>query len=177
MSLMKDPDYSKAKMISRTILKNMKKERILFDYLAIKCSFEFPDSVKYPSIPCYMDEYTTLYPKSGNGILTGPEYLLALEQGCHLDITEVYHIPYRDSDDNKGGKVIPRPFFNVIKELQGIRSKYLKGTINNLLYKELGNSIYGLIARGISNKRKYDIKTSQTVRMEGNDLSNPVIAS
>ena len=45
------------------------------------------------------------------------------------------------------------------------------------MYKEIGNSIYGSIVRGMSNKRRFDIKTGTTVRVEGDDLTNPLIAS
>jgi len=41
----------------------------------------------------------------------------------------------------------------------------------------MGNSIYGSTARGISNKKKFDIKTGRTLRMESSELSNPIIAS
>ncbi|GAA4828501.1 hypothetical protein GCM10023220_71610 [Streptomyces ziwulingensis] len=58
-----------------------------------------------------------------------------------------------------------------------MRSKHEKGTINNLLYKEIGNSLYGLTVRGINNKLKFDIRSGGMKRMEGDELSNPIIAS
>jgi hypothetical protein len=58
-----------------------------------------------------------------------------------------------------------------------LRSKYDKGTINNLIYKEIGNSLYGLTVRGINNKLKFDIRSGGMKRMEGNELSNPIIAN
>ena len=61
--------------------------------------------------------------------------------------------------------------------LQEKRRLYEKGTIGNLMEKEKGNSIYGNIVRGMSNKKKFDIKTGRTLRMEGSDLTNPIIAS
>lgn len=177
MSIMYDPNYWKAKPLSRTVLKGLKDDTLLMSYVIIKGNFEFPESVKFPSIPCYMDETTTIYPRKGSCMLTGAEYLLALEQNCRIDVEGSYFIPIREVDDKKGGAPVPKPFYEVIKVLQSNRAKYPKGTINNLLYKELGNSIYGLVVRGISNKRKFDIRSKQTVRMEGNDLSNPIIAS
>src|SRR5947209_5813619 len=68
-------------------------------------------------------------------------------------------------------------YLDCIKELQSKRREYEKGTINNALYKEIGNSIYGLVVRGINNKMKFDIKSGKTIRMNSNDLSNPIIAS
>jgi hypothetical protein len=69
------------------------------------------------------------------------------------------------------------PFKSVVFNLLTERSKYPKGTINNLLFKEKANSIYGLTVKGISNKMKYDIKMGKTVRMESSDISNPILAS
>jgi hypothetical protein len=39
-------------------------------YLIVNTKFEFPESVKYPSIPCYIDKTTTVYPLSGEAYLT-----------------------------------------------------------------------------------------------------------
>jgi len=69
------------------------------------------------------------------------------------------------------------PFLTVISELQSERRKHEKGTIENLLYKEMGNSLYGSVTKGINHKVKFDIKTNKTVRMEASDISNPILAS
>jgi DNA polymerase elongation subunit (family B) len=45
------------------------------------------------------------------------------------------------------------------------------------MYQEIGNSIYGSVVRGMSNKLNFDTKTQTTQRMKGDDLSNPLIAS
>jgi hypothetical protein len=47
----------------------------------------------------------------------------------------------------------------------------------NLLYKEMGNSIYGNVVRGIADKRKFDIKTGRNLRIDSTELSNPILAS
>jgi hypothetical protein len=69
------------------------------------------------------------------------------------------------------------PFRTVINDLQSERRKHPQGTISNLLYKEMGNSLYGCVTKGINHKVKFDIKTGRTVRMESNDISNPILAS
>jgi hypothetical protein len=69
------------------------------------------------------------------------------------------------------------PFYEVISDLQSARIKHPKGTIQNLLYKEMGNSLYGSVSKGLSNKMKYDIKMGKTVRMEAGALTNPIMAS
>lgn len=163
------PAYGKGRLISVKELEKMKPSEILFSYIVIKGKFSFPDAVKYPSIPCYVDANTTVYPLKGECVLTGAEYLLAKSQGCALDITEVFYLPF--------AKESIYPFKAIIKEVQAKRREYPKGSINNLLYKEMGNSIYGGVVRGMADKKKFDIKSGKRVRMEGSDLSNPILAS
>jgi len=64
-----------------------------------------------------------------------------------------------------------------VKKLQMERSKHPKKSLHNNLYKQIMNSIYGLVVKGINEKRKYDLKTGKTVRMEAGELSNAIIAS
>jgi len=176
MAMLGDPDYSKGKIISKIDLSRMSKEDILYSFIIIKCTFKFPSIIKYPSIPCFLDETTTIYPLEGSAVLTGSEYLLAISQGCELKIEEIYWIPFKQLIKNDE-TVVVKPFELCIKELQNKRVLYPKGSINNLIYKDIGNSIYGLTVKGMSNKMKFDIKTKQTIRMGSGVLSNPIIAS
>ena len=50
------PDYSGCSRISERELNNKTKEEILYSYIIIRTDFEFPANIKYPSIPCYVDE-------------------------------------------------------------------------------------------------------------------------
>jgi hypothetical protein len=119
----------------------MSVEYILFSFIVINCSFEFPNNVKYLSIPVYMNENTTVYPLRGESVLIGSEYLLAKNQKCALEIQEIYKIDF--------DPVFP-PFGDIISDIQAKRRAFPKGTISNLLYKELGNSIYGSLVRGMT---------------------------
>lgn len=123
----------------------------------MECDFEFKPNIKYPSIPCYIDETTTVYPVKGKGIITGSEYILARNQGCKFNMHYIYYLPFSD--------------------LQAKRNEYPKGDINNLMYKEINNSIYGSLVRGMSDKRSDDIKSGKMIRMTGTELSNPILAS
>ena len=58
-----------------------------------------------------------------------------------------------------------------------MRRKFPKGHINNLLYKEMGNSIYGNVVRGMSDKKSFDANTGEMFRIKGTELSNPILAS
>jgi len=174
MSLLGNPDYKKGRMISVKQLEKMSFNEILYSYIIMKAKFKFKPGTKFPSIPASIDETTTVYPLEGEAILTGPEYLLAKKQKCKLNISEIYYLPFeRDKDKN----IINQPFKNIMKEIQGKRRQYPKGSIENLIYKEIGNSQYGSTGRGISNKKKFDIKSGVNLRMEAGDLANPIIVS
>lgn len=167
MSMMGDPDYANLKMLSESDLHQMNKTEILYSYFIMKCKFKFPQTVKYPSIACFIDETTTVYPLSGSALLTGSEYLLALSQGCVFEISEIVYIPFKNF----------KPFLSSIKEIQRLRSQHPKGSILNALYKELGNSQYGLTARGISANKKFDLKLGKSVKLDVNEFANPLICS
>jgi hypothetical protein len=92
---------------------------------------------------------------SGCCVLIGAEYLLAKSQGCKFKIKDINFRPFRKSEDTYEVK----PFETVLNLVQEKRREYQKGTISNLMYKEIGNSIYGAVVRGISDKRKFDIKS------------------
>lgn len=187
MAALGNPSYSQGRIISIKELNDMNFKEILYSYIVIDTTFKFPDTVKYPSIPCYIDETTTVYPLEGSGVLTGAEYLLAKSQGCVFGIREIYYIPFQSQKVSVVNPIngleveeevyINYPFKDIIQEIQKKRKEYPKGSINNLLYKEIGNSIYGSIVRGMSDKRKFEIKTGKTIRISGNELSNPIIAS
>lgn len=185
-----NPEYGEIRTLTEEELNGKSYDEILYSYVIIVGTFKFPGSVKYPSIPCFVDETTTVYPLTGSCTLTGAEYLLAKSQGCELKISEIVWLPVSQEKETETEKVInkkkgenylatlkDRPFYRVIKRVQELRKEYPKGSINNLLYKEMGNSMYGAVVRGISDKRGFDIKTGEVKRMSGNDLSNPIMAS
>jgi hypothetical protein len=160
------PNYSKGKKLNQTELLQMTNDEILFSYIIIQCNFIFPDDVKYPSIPVYVNNIT-IYPLKGEALLTGSEFLLAKSQKCKFLFKEIYYIPFSDE----------YPFKNIITKIQNLRNSFPKGSINNLMYKEIGNSIYGSIVRGLNEKLKFDNKTGTQKRIPANFLSNPILGS
>lgn len=172
MSMAGHPEYDKCRRLSVMELMVLRKEEILYSYLIIHADFEFPLDTKYPSIPCYVDENCTIYPLNGSCVITGAEYLLALNQRCVLKIHDIFLIPFKNSEYCEH-----KPYASILKTVQEQRRGHAKGTISNMMYKEIGNSIYGSVVRGIGNKRKFDIKSKGTIRMTGDILTNPIIAS
>jgi hypothetical protein len=173
MSRAGHPNYKAYRRLNPEELEKLSKEEVLYSYLTIQADFEFPLKTKYPSIPCFVDENCTIFPLQGKCILTGAEYLLAKSQGCKFNIENVHFIPFSKSEDF----FTVKPFELILRNVQEKRREYPKGTISNLIYKEIGNGIYGSVVRGISNKKKFDTRNNTMLRLEGDDLSNPLIAS
>jgi hypothetical protein len=180
MSYLSLPSYPEGKLIPIESVFNMSTDELLKGYLILNTSFKFPDNTKYPSIPCYADESTTVYPLTGSALVSGPEYILARNQKCEFEIKSAFYIPGKERQiKNRIGSamVAIKPFRSIIKTLQEKRKEYSKGHIMNSLYKDLANSIYGNVVRGMSNKLSFDTKTGQMFRMTGTQLSNPILAS
>jgi hypothetical protein len=177
------PSYLETSLITQSEMEKWDLEKLLNNYIIIKGAFKFPLNTKFPSIPCFVDSQatTTVYPLTGQCFLTGPEYLLCKLQGCEIKIESIINTPYKTFTteigfNNKISQII-KPFQTIIAEVQSLRKEYPKGDIMNLLYKEMGNSIYGNVVRGIANKRKFDIKTGRNLRIDSTELSNPILAS
>jgi hypothetical protein len=99
----------------------------------VNVTFKYPKSVKDPSIPNYIDKTSTVYPLECSFLfvcvclLTGPEYLLAKQQGCKIEInsacissqTEKHPVKQR-VDENEKVEFI-QPYHVIIKEIKSRR--------------------------------------------------------
>lgn len=65
-------------------------DKLVYNYYLIHADFQFKASVKYPSIPVFVDQTATVYPLSGRAFLTGAEFLVARNQGCNFNIFSVF---------------------------------------------------------------------------------------
>ncbi|KAG0122870.1 hypothetical protein HOY82DRAFT_544367 [Tuber indicum] len=175
VSSLGDPNYNYACILHPNT--DIRKFDFKNSYSAIKVKFNFPDNIKFPPLPVFMDKNITIYPLTGETIVTGPEFVAALHilenailnmDGNGLRLREKYfikiitgsYIPFKiDGNSNLAYK----PFFSTIKELQANRAKFKKehgkGSAMERIYKDLGNMIYGKIVCGVSNKRNFDPRT------------------
>ena len=94
MTLLGNPDYRNSQVLTLKELEELTEVDLVENYLILRADFCFPNTVKYPSIPCYMDDSMTVYPVTGQAYLTGSEYLTAYGQGCEFEIFEIVHIPW-----------------------------------------------------------------------------------
>lgn len=202
MAFLGNPDYRRIRKIDEAWLKGAHFSDLINSFTVLHVSFEYPESVKYPSLPCQVDKDISIYPLKGETTITGLDYVLAVEQGCRIKLKNGYNIPFSDwtsidkKDNEKRKKDLAvykdeksfnkgfeetlsktgKPFNKVVKELVNKRKEYPKGTFNNLMYKTIANSIYGLTAQGLSGKSKFDIKSGGSKTLEGGELTNPLVA-
>lgn len=72
------PDYYNANLIKGEEVINWNDPELMIDsILWLTVISNFPLMLNTPSIPCYVDKTTTVYPLKGTAFLTGPEFLLA----------------------------------------------------------------------------------------------------
>jgi hypothetical protein len=75
---------------------------------------------------------------------------LALRMGCRLDCKEVRYFPFLRHED----RTPLLPFTPYLAALNQERNKHPKGSLPNMLYKEMANSLYGKTAQGIIERTK-----------------------
>lgn len=191
------PDYSRGQWIHpSTDTKNLD---FVKSYSALRVKFTFPKEVSYPPLPVTLDETITVYPLSGETLVTGIEY----ENACTIlnktidrfglnpkdyfvRILYGAYIPFRkrveeQPDGSKIEVMSYSPFYDLINELQENRRQWKKatgkGSAMERIYKDLGNMLYGKIVCGIANKTSYDVRSENMKTMIGNDLSNPILGT
>jgi hypothetical protein len=113
--------------------------------------YEFPETELYPCLPLRTDG-GLLYCLRGTTYATGIEMELALRMGATLRFKEVRYFQSAIVD----GEVY-LPFADYIGMLNRERKVSGKGSLDDMLYKELANSLYGKLAQGIryQTKREY----------------------
>jgi hypothetical protein len=94
MCMLGNPNYDLLRHLTPSEVEDMSDKELIYSYTVLKVNFEFPENTAYPSIPCYADESTTIYPLKGKAQLTGSEYILARSQNCKLKILGGTLIPY-----------------------------------------------------------------------------------
>jgi hypothetical protein len=140
MAFLGDPDYLKIRFLDESEVLRLSRLEMLRSYIIIKGQFSFPEGVKFPSIPCYVDKTTTVYPREGEAYLTGLEYITGLDQGCEFKISSGVIIPFKlkcpveelpSSEVKLRQKFKTPPFFDIMKTVQSLRRKYPKGSLSN----------------------------------------------
>lgn len=177
MSILGTPDYDKYKLLNEYSVKELKNEDFIYNYILLEVKFKFKEDTKFPNIPCFVDNDTDAYVLEGESIITGPEYLVAKQNGCDIKIKGGVLIPFKNDSDSEDSNNYNKPFYKIINGLQEKRRQHEKKTFYNYMYKEIGNSIYGQVSMGLNIKKAFDTKTRTYQKITGSSLANPVLAS
>ncbi len=112
--------------------------------------FRFPDATMFPCLPVRASNgWGLIYPMEGSSWCTGPELVVALDQGAIIKVRDGYRVDWQ-----VGGV---RLFENITRLIGKIRRE-AKDTVPpdevlDKLVKEIGNSMYGKLAQGVAGTR------------------------
>lgn len=114
-------------------------------------TFQFPESVPYPSLPVRTDQYGLFFPLSGESWATAPEIELALSLGAEMTIHNGIIVPWicDTSPHNNESTSVFLPFVQQVREN---RNRHIKGSLEEKFWKEIGNSLYGKLAQAFAPK-------------------------
>lgn len=161
MALIGTPDWSKFK------------HSLVVDDFGIRTlgyalvDFEFPDSVRFPSLPVRTDN-GLIFPSKGQSFCAAPEIALAHSLGAEL---AVKHGVVIESDDREP------VFATYITHCVTERRKHPKKSLDDLFWKELSNSTYGKTAQGLREKRVYDSRAMDMAALPPSKITNPYFAA
>lgn len=129
--------------------------------------FRFPENTRLPCLPVRTAN-GLIFPLEGESYCCSPEIRLALRLGAQLDIVNGVILP---------ASFNARPFEQFVIECASRRKSFTKGTLDELLWKEIGNSTYGKTAQGLHRKRVFDSRSGQHVDLPASQITNPYIAA
>ncbi len=134
--------------------------------------FSFPHEVRYPSLPVEAGEKGLIYPYSGISRCTSAEIQVALNLGADIKVIRGVVIPWKDET--------VKPFTDFSRMIRAKRQEYTdestESMFKNLLYKEIGNSVYGKVAQGLKNKTAFDIDKGENRFISRSKISSPFYA-
>jgi len=133
----------------------------------ICCNFKFPKTIRYPSLPV-RTEFGLIFPYEGRSYCGGPELLLAKRLGAEIKIELGLYLPTDQST---------KPYLAFVKDCRKRRSQYRKETLNNMFWKEIGNSTYGKTAQGLRKKNVFDTRSGESTTLPSSKITNPFLAS
>ncbi|RVC47429.1 MAG: hypothetical protein E5V60_03600 [Mesorhizobium sp.] len=161
MTLLCKPDWEK-------IERDVALEEIeLLDLAFASVDFEFPVSVRFPTLPVRTAN-GIIFPRKGRACCAAPELVLARQLGAKLEKRYSVRVPVE-----KGVGV----FTDFINDCITRRKEFKKGTFGNLFWKEVGNSTYGKTAQGLRKKRVYDLRGDDMVELPESELTQPFFAA
>jgi DNA polymerase type B, organellar and viral len=144
--------------------------------------FSFLDETRIPSLPVRASSGRGLiYPLTGLSWCTGPELIVALNQGASIEVLQGLRIDFVPNS--------PRPFEEFARKISRIRkdAKSRGDQVLDSLAKEVGNSAYGKIAQAVAAQRSipddvdirrvFDVETQTMCELGPSRISQPMLAA
>jgi len=136
---------------------------------AARVKFKWPESVRFPSLPVKSGQYGLIFPLEGEAYITAPEIEVAAHLGCEIEILQGAIVPWiKDSESL---------FAPVVRLVKRKRASFPKGSFEEKMWKETGNSLYGKHGQGLKDKNAFDTVTGLSKKIPYSPLSNPYMAS
>jgi hypothetical protein len=88
--------------------------------------------------------------------------------GCNIKILQGFIIPWFENRENV--------FTNFMKLIRKKRNYHKKG-FEERLWKEIGNSLYGKLAQGLSGKTAFDVTNGINSKVKPSQITNPYFAA
>lgn len=131
--------------------------------------FTFPEDLRFPCLPVRTDNYGLCYPITGQSYCTGSEIEVALSLGAKITILQGVRF-----DWVTGATPIFADFMTIVRTN---RKKFDKGSFEEKLWKEIGNSLYGKTAQGLVGKTAFDVQKGISSKVPSSPITNPYFAS
>ncbi len=113
-----------------------------------------------------------MFPLEGESVCASPELVLARRLGAEIEIVSGLIIPWL-SDER-----LFEPFTKMVQtRRREAQSVYGKGSLEDKLYKEIGNSLYGKTAQGVHPKRVFNSRKGGTEELQPSAITNPYFAA
>jgi hypothetical protein len=160
MTLIGTPDWSKVETI--TDIDTLLSDRYsASDLVFANVNFEFPQTTRYPVLPV-RTTHGLIFPRKGNSTTHISEIRLALRLGCKIELVEAKYIKTSGGGDPNASAKSIRPFADFARYCVDRRNAFPKGTLQNLMWKEIVNSTYGKTGQGLRERRVYDLRDAET---------------
>lgn len=175
MTLIGTPDWTKFETINDIDV--LLSDRFsASDLVFANVNFEFPESVRYPVLPVRTAN-GLIFPRKGNSTTHISEIRLAHRLGCQLELIEAKSIPTTGGGDPGAPAKSIRPFADFARYCVDRRNAFPKGSLQNLMWKEIVNSTYGKTGQGLRERRVYDLRDAETKLLPPSDITNPAFAA
>lgn len=175
MTLIGTPDWTKVETIND--INVLLSDRFsASDLVFANVNFEFPETVRYPVLPVRTAN-GLIFPRKGNSTTHISEIRLAHQLGCKLDLIEAKSVTTSGGGDPGAPAKSIRPFADFARYCVDRRNAFPKGTLQNLMWKEIVNSTYGKTGQGLRERRVYDLRDAETKLLPPSDITNPAFAA